>query len=140
MNTRNEAVQKYLTEGLKAARNAGMPPAVEDGYCAAYLAQKLAHLERDNAMAYTPSERKRLSSWMHQNADAVLDVIGDITTIKLAELAEKGEFALGDYLTSKFTAAMLHELESTDAEPCHLAEDDMRERVKGYQVEELGFC
>jgi hypothetical protein len=138
--THNEKIQAYLTEGLKAARAANMHKLLEDGYCAAYLAQKLAHLERDQAMAYTPPERKRLRDWMLVNIDYALDVVGDITIDKFAALVKKGEFALGDYIMSKLTEAMLHELESQDAEPCHLAEDDMRERLRDYQVEELGFC
>jgi hypothetical protein len=31
---------------------------------------------------------------------------------------------------SKLTQSMIYELENTDAEPCHLLEDDMRQRVR----------
>jgi hypothetical protein len=138
MNTRNEAVQKYLTEGLKAARATGMSPLTEDSYCAAYLAQKLAHLERDNAMAYTQPERDRLADWAFANPVYAREAISDLTDEKLAELFRAGEATLGDYLMGKAQAAMIDDLEGQDAEPCHIAEDDLRASLRDYKVEEMG--
>jgi hypothetical protein len=66
------------------------------------------------------------------------EAISDLTDEKLAELFRAGEATLGDYLMGKAQAAMIDDLESQDAEPCHIAEDDLRASLRDYKVEEMG--
>jgi hypothetical protein len=130
MKTHNEKVQAHLAEGITNARFVGVPREMEDSYCAAYLAQKLAHVEYERALAYSPRERENLADWASAHEDYGRDVFSDLDWKKVVKLIRTGEFDLGSYLISKLTISMIDDLESQDAEPDHIAEDDMRQRVR----------
>jgi hypothetical protein len=130
MKTFNERVQSYIAEGNKASREAGMPVGLEADYCAIHLASKLARLEGEKALAFTAVERDQLADWAVDNEDYVREVFRDLDHQKILELFRLGEFAFGDYVMGKAVQAMLDDLACQDAEPCHLAEDDMRQRTR----------
>lgn len=135
IKTQNEKAQAYISEGITECRALGLPNALLGDYCAAYLAQKLAATADCKTNSFTQRERDRLADWMENNRDSAREVRNDLSIAKLAALARKGEWALGDYVMSKITEAMLYELESTDAEPCHIAEDDMRSRTRDARLD-----
>jgi hypothetical protein len=130
MKTFNERVQGHLAEAMKAARTSSVPSRLEDGYCAAYLAQKLARIESDKALAFTAVERDQLADWAADNEDYVREVFRDLDHQEIIDLFRLGEFAFGDYVIGKAVQAMLDDLACRDAEPCHLRDDDMRSRVR----------
>lgn len=142
METHNERVQFYLAEGTRKARFVGIPPDGEASYCAAYLAQKLAYIERDRIFKFTQREQEKLADWVAHNEDYARDVLNDLTLRSLTDLLREGEFALGEALMRKLTVAMIEDLESQDREPDHHLDDDTRERARDLvrDAEWLGVC
>jgi hypothetical protein len=130
MKTFNERVQGHLSEALKNARANHIPARLEDGYCASYLAQRLASVEGGKALAFTAVERDQLADWAADNEDYIREVFRDLDHQKILELFRLGEFAFGDYVMGKAVQAMLDDLECRDSEPDHIAEDDMRQRTR----------
>jgi hypothetical protein len=141
--THNEKVQANLSEGLKAARAAGIPASAEDAYCAAYLARELAELQEAEAwrrevekFKFIATNPEQLRQWIHANKDIAAYVYDDIDLGEIAELVHNPE-SLGAYITMCLEAVMNYQVsedEPIDREPEH----DMRQRVRDYKVEELG--
>lgn len=135
MNTRNEAVQKYLVEGIKAARAASMPTQLESDYCAAYLAGKLADQNASQSVAsqFQIEEPDRIKKWIKENRDLFLETLSNLDPKEIADLVEQPA-TLGAYVLMSFRAEMLYQ-EPADAEPCHLRDDDIRARVREAHTE-----
>lgn len=138
IKTQNEKAQAYISEGITECRALGLPNALLGDYCAAYLAQKLAATADCKAQSFTQRERDDLADWMEDNRESAREVRNELSIAKLAAMARQGEWALGDYVMSKLTEAMIEELESTDTEPDHIRDDDMRQRVRDYKLENRG--
>lgn len=51
MKTRNESIQRYISEGLQSARDAGIPKPFWPDHCAGYLATKLADSYAEKVIA-----------------------------------------------------------------------------------------
>jgi hypothetical protein len=130
MKTQNEKAQAYIREGITECRALGLPNQLLGDYCAGYLANKLATVTDQKAQSFNQRERDDLADWMVDEPVSSREVVRDLDWVKVASIVRQGEFALGEYLMSKLTQSMIEELESTDAEPDHIAEDDMRQRTR----------
>lgn len=139
----HQKIQANLTEGLKAARAAGIPASAEDAYCAAYLARKLAKMQEAEAwraevqrFKFSAKNPEQLRQWIHGNKDIASYVYGDLDLGEIAELVHNPE-SLGAYITMCLEAVMNYQEpadEPVDREPEH----DMRVRVRDYEAEDLG--
>ena len=128
----NIKTQAILSDALRRARETGIPKPAQDAYCAGYLASKLA------AQTEPTENTTRLQQWALRNRDTFFSSLGDLSLIRFTELMGD-RAALGAYLIEHLRSEMLYH-EPDDADPDHGAEDDMRDRVRDYKLDEIGVC
>lgn len=139
MKTRNEVIQEFLAEAIRAARKSKMQLRHEDAYCAAYLAGKVADLSAEKAQLHPRVEDPdRLKQWLLDNPELLYATLGDLDKYEFADMVCQPA-ALGAYVLMSLQAEMRYQ-EPDDAEPDHGAEADMRERCRDYKLDEIGVC
>ncbi|ADE14294.1 hypothetical protein Nhal_1125 [Nitrosococcus halophilus Nc 4] len=136
--TRNERIQRLLSEGLSEARQRNMH-AMKESYCAVHLANKCATLQEQQSRLVPYQEARKLQQWMRENPALVYGVLGDLSVEQLANLAEIPTL-FGSYILGQLHEAMVDEEEMQDKEPDREAEHDLRERINGYRPDMLGVC
>lgn len=133
MNTRNEAIHAFLSEGLQAARADGIPQEAHDCYCACYLAGRLAD---EKVLQIEAPEQ--LSRWIGHNKDLFYQAMSDLDPEEIAaRISRPAE--LGFYLLTVLQAEMIYQ-EPADAAPDHAKVDDDRQRIRDYKLDEIGVC
>lgn len=139
MSTRNETLQEVLSSRLKIVRARGISEDLEDKYLLVQLAQEIADQSANkSARAFRIEELQRLSEWILDNPGLFHETTHNLDRYRVLELIEQPA-ALGAYLLTVLREEMLYQ-EPDDAQPDHGLEDDMRERVRDYNLETLGVC
>lgn len=136
MQTHNEAIQQYVSEGLKSARASGIPKPFWPDHCAAYLAAKLADSQAENVSArrFHVDNPARLKHWIGGNSDLFYATLADLDLKTIAGMTGQPA-ALGAYLLKELAGEMNYQ-EPWDMERDHGAEEDMRQRAREAKADE----
>lgn len=132
-------MQQVISNGLQVVRAQGASPEMEDKFLLVHLAQEVADLKSErNITHYQIEEPARLKRWLLDNADLFYATLADLDRYEFLDLINKPA-AFGAYILMSLQAEMRYQ-QPNDSAPDHGVEDDMRERVRDYRLDEIGVC